>query len=50
MYQTPVLTAHPTEAKRPVVLALYRQLYLLLVKRENSMYTSYGREEIKTTG
>ncbi|MGM0620872.1 MAG: phosphoenolpyruvate carboxylase, partial [Bacteroidota bacterium] len=43
----PVLTAHPTEAKRPVVLALYRQLYLLLVKRENSMYTSYEHEEIK---
>ena len=43
----PVLTAHPTEAKRPVVLSLYRQLYLLLVKRENSMYTSYEHEEIK---
>ncbi len=43
----PVLTAHPTEAKRPVVLALYRQLYLLLVKRENSMYNSYEREEIR---
>jgi len=43
----PVLTAHPTEAKRPVVLALYRQLYLLIVKRENSMYTSYEHEEIK---
>ncbi len=43
----PVLTAHPTEAKRPVVLGLYRQLYLLLVKRENSMYTSYEQEEIK---
>jgi phosphoenolpyruvate carboxylase len=43
----PVLTAHPTEAKRPVVLALYRQLYLLLVKRENSMYTSFEHAEIK---
>jgi phosphoenolpyruvate carboxylase len=43
----PVLTAHPTEAKRPVVLELYRELYLLLVKRENSMYTSYEQEEIK---
>lgn len=43
----PVLTAHPTEAKRPVVLALYRQLYLLLVKRENSMYTRFEQEEIK---
>lgn len=43
----PVLTAHPTEAKRPVVLSLYRQLYLLMVKRENSMYNSYEQEELK---
>ncbi len=47
IHAEPVLTAHPTEAKRPVVLALYRQLYLLLVKRENSMYTSHEKEEIK---
>ncbi len=43
----PVLTAHPTEAKRPVVLSLYRELYLLLLKLENSMYNSYEREGIK---
>ena len=47
----PVLTAHPTEAKRPVILKRYRELYLLLVKRENSMYNSYelqeNREEMK---
>lgn len=43
----PVLTAHPTEAKRPVVLGLYRQLYLLLVKLENSMFNSYERGEVK---
>ncbi|WP_319592351.1 phosphoenolpyruvate carboxylase [uncultured Draconibacterium sp.] len=47
----PVLTAHPTEAKRPVILKKYRELYLLLVKRENSMYNSYelqeNREEMK---
>jgi phosphoenolpyruvate carboxylase len=47
IHAEPVLTAHPTEAKRPVVLALYRKLYLLLVKRENSMYTSHEKEEIK---
>lgn len=43
----PVLTAHPTEAKRPVVLAEYRNLYLLLVQLENSMYTKREREEIR---
>ena len=43
----PVLTAHPTEAKRPVVLGLYRELYLLMVKRENSMYTRYEQDEIR---
>uniref|UniRef100_UPI003216DE77 phosphoenolpyruvate carboxylase n=1 Tax=uncultured Draconibacterium sp. TaxID=1573823 RepID=UPI003216DE77 len=41
----PVLTAHPTEAKRPVILKKYRELYLLMVKRENSMYNSFEREE-----
>jgi len=43
----PVLTAHPTEAKRPVVLSLYRQLYLLMVKRENSMYNKFEQQEVK---
>ncbi|NJM15786.1 MAG: phosphoenolpyruvate carboxylase [Bacteroidales bacterium] len=47
VYVEPVLTAHPTEAKRPVALAMHRQLYLLLVKRENTMYTSFEHEEIK---
>lgn len=32
----PVLTAHPTEAKRVTVIEIHRELYLLLVKRENS--------------
>jgi phosphoenolpyruvate carboxylase len=43
----PVLTAHPTEAKRPVVLGQYRTLYLLMVRRENSMYTRREQEDIR---
>ena len=43
----PVLTAHPTEAKRTVVLQEYRKLYLLLVKRENKMYTRIEREDTR---
>lgn len=47
----PVLTAHPTEAKRITVLGIHRELYLLLVKNENSMWSSEERkvlhEEIK---
>ncbi|MDQ8180885.1 phosphoenolpyruvate carboxylase [Pelagicoccus sp. SDUM812005] len=35
----PVLTGHPTEAKRPSVLAAHRKLYELLVELENNMYT-----------
>ncbi|HEX8548568.1 MAG TPA: phosphoenolpyruvate carboxylase, partial [Cytophagaceae bacterium] len=43
----PVLTAHPTEAKRSVVLEHHRTLYLLLVKRENTMYTELEQREIR---
>ena len=43
----PVLTAHPTEAKRPEVLEQDRNLYLLVVKRENSMYTQLEQEDIR---
>ncbi len=43
----PVLTAHPTEAKRATVLEHHRELYLLLVKRENTMWTRRERKEIR---
>ena len=47
-----VLTAHPTEAKRTIVLEHHRNLYLLLVKRENQVWTPNEqraiRDEFKT--
>ncbi|TXB62903.1 phosphoenolpyruvate carboxylase [Phaeodactylibacter luteus] len=42
----PVLTAHPTEAKRTTVLEHHRELYLLLVQRENQMYNTREQEEL----
>ncbi len=43
----PVLTAHPTEAKRTTVLEHHRDLYLLLVKRENQMWTRIEQKDIR---
>lgn len=43
----PVLTAHPTEAKRTVMLEHLRSLYLLIVKRENKMYTKTEQMELR---
>jgi len=43
----PVLTAHPTEAKRTVMLEHLRNLYLLVVKRENTMYNALEQEQIR---
>lgn len=43
----PVLTAHPTEAKRTIMLEHLRNLYLLVVKRENRMFTHFEQMEIR---
>ena len=43
----PVLTAHPTEAKRLTVLGIHRALYLLLVKRENPNWSTPEQAELK---
>ena len=44
----PVLTAHPTEAKRATVLEHHRELYLLLVQRENTMYSKQEYQNIRS--
>lgn len=43
----PVLTAHPTEAKRITIIEHHRELYLLLVKRENPMWTPTEQRELE---
>ncbi len=43
----PVLTAHPTEAKRLTVLDIHRELYLLLVKRENPNWSTSEQIKLK---
>ena len=42
----PVLTAHPTEAKRYTVLEQHRHIYLLMVQRENQMWTPQETQAI----
>ncbi|WP_114750406.1 phosphoenolpyruvate carboxylase [Pleomorphovibrio marinus] len=43
----PVLTAHPTEAKRLSVLDIHREFYLNLVKLENQTYSQKERGAIE---
>ncbi|MGH8537892.1 MAG: phosphoenolpyruvate carboxylase [Gammaproteobacteria bacterium] len=40
----PVITAHPTEAKRVTVLEIHRRIYLLLVELETPRWTPRERE------
>jgi phosphoenolpyruvate carboxylase len=48
----PVLTAHPTESKRSTVIDQLRTIYVLMVKRENQIWTENEkrliRDEIKS--
>ena len=43
----PVLTAHPTEAKRVTVIEIHRELYLLLVQRENTSLSHLEQKNIR---
>jgi len=44
---TPVLTAHPTEAKRVTIIELHRELYLLLVQRENTALSKTEKKALR---
>lgn len=43
----PVLTAHPTEAKRATILEHHRELYLKIVRRENPIWTTTEKKELR---
>lgn len=44
---SPVLTAHPTESKKNTVLEQNRAIYILLVQRENKMWTPQEQAAIR---
>jgi len=43
----PVLTAHPTEAKRASILERHREIYLMLVERENRARSPMEQEALE---
>ena len=43
----PVLTAHPTEAKRVTIIELHREFYLLLVQRENPTFSKTEKNALR---
>lgn len=42
----PVITAHPTEAKRVTIMETHRRIYLLLMDLESSRWTARERNEL----
>ena len=44
----PVLTAHPTEAKRETVRERHREIYLLMNRHENAAYTEREQARLRT--
>ncbi|MDH4127651.1 MAG: phosphoenolpyruvate carboxylase [Spirochaetota bacterium] len=47
LYIEPVMTAHPTEAKRQTVLAKHLRIYKLLMNREAHKYSPHEQESLK---
>ncbi len=45
-YICPVITAHPTEAKRVTVLEVHRRIYVLLKQLESQRWTPRERDEL----